>query len=459
MESFLIIDSDAALTKRLSHYFGAQGYYIEEAANFTEAIERLKQHVFDVVISDVLSDDLPLDDLLKTVRESKISPVIIVMCEAGKIDEAIRAIREGASDFIQKPINLAELEVKVDKGIELKRLDHEGQVLRGERKLIYSTRNFIGKSAAIRDVLNLVEKVAKTSSSVILFGETGTGKELLAGAIHYNSPRAKNAFVRVNCATLPETLIESELFGHERGAFTGAEKLRIGRFEQGNGGTVFLDEITDVSLTTQAKLLRVLQEHELERLGSNRTLRVDVRIIAATNRDLTKEIAEGRFREDLYYRLNVMSIKIPPLRDREGDIELLAGFFLRKYSSDLGKKVTRIDPAAMRLLESHTWPGNIRELENAIERAIIMVETDAITPKDLNLPVAQRPGKTRVAWCGSLSGGIRWEDVEKDLILQALDMGGWVQKEAARLLGLSSRVLNYKIKQFGITHPTWKQNK
>jgi DNA-binding NtrC family response regulator len=460
MESFLIIDSDTALTKRLSHYFGAQGYYIEEAVNFAEAIERLTQHVFDVVISDVLSEDLPLDDLLKTARESKINPVIIVMCERDRIDEAIRAIREGASDFIQKPINLAELEVKVDKGIELKRLDHEGQVLRGERKLIYSTRNFIGKSAAIRDVLNLVEKVAKTSSSVILFGETGTGKELLAGAIHYNSPRAKNAFVRVNCATLPETLIESELFGHERGAFTGAEKLRIGRFEQGNGGTIFLDEITDVSLQTQAKLLRVLQEHELERLGSNRTLRVDVRIIAATNRDLTKEIAEGRFREDLYYRLNVVSIKIPPLRERQGDLDLLASFFLRKYSSDLGKRVSRIDPAALRLLESHSWPGNIRELENAIERAIIMAETDTITPADLSLPLGQ---KHAIEDTGSVvripPGGIRWDEVEKDLILQALNMGGWVQKEAARLLGLSSRVLNYKIKQFGITHPSWKQNR
>ena len=459
MESFLIIDSDAALTKRLSHFFGAQGYYIEEAVDFTEAIERLKQHVFDVVITDVLSEDLPLDDLLKTVRDSKISPVIIVMCEAGKIDEAIRAIREGASDFIQKPINLAELEVKVDKGIELKRLDHEGQVLRGERKLIYSTRNFIGKSTAIREVLNLVEKVAKTSSSVILFGETGTGKELLAGALHYNSPRAKNAFVRVNCATLPETLIESELFGHERGAFTGAEKLRIGRFEQGNGGTLFLDEITDVSLQTQAKLLRILQEHELERLGSNRTLRVDVRIIAATNKDLIREVAAGRFREDLFYRLNVVTIKIPPLRDREGDLELLADFFLRKYSSDLGKKVTRIDAAAMQMLGRHTWPGNIRELENVIERAIIMVDTDAISPKDLNLPVVQRPAADTGSVVRIPPGGIRWEEVEKDLILQALDMGGWVQKEAARLLGLSSRVLNYKIKQFGITHPGWKQNK
>ncbi len=462
MESFLIIDSDAALTKRLSHYFGAQGFYIEEAPNFGEAIERLKQHVFDVVITDILSEDLPFEELLQAIRENKASPVIIVMWEGDRIDDAIRAIREGATDFIHKPVNLAELEVKVDKGIELKRLDQEGQALRGERKLIYSTRNFVGKSAAIRSVLNLVEKVARTASSVILFGETGTGKELLAGAIHYNSLRARNAFVRVNCATLPETLIESELFGHERGAFTGAERLRIGRFEQANGGTIFLDEIADVSLQTQAKLLRVLQEHEFERLGSNRTIRVDVRIIAATNRSLSKEIEHGRFREDLYYRLNVMSIMVPPLREREGDIELLAAFFLRKCAAEMGKNVTRVEAAAMRVLSGHHWPGNIRELENTIERAVIMAETDAITPSDLSLPAT---GERTVEEAVDQpvvripAGGIQWDQVEKDLIVQALEMGGWVQKEAARLLGLSTRVLNYKIKRFGITHPGWRQNR
>ena len=211
-----------------------------------------------------------------------------------------------------------------------------------------------------------MEKVATSNSSVILVGETGTGKELLAGAIHYSSPRARNAFVRVNCATLPDTLLESELFGHERGAFTGADKLRIGRFEQGNGGSIFLDEVADVTLPTQAKLLRVLQEHEFERLGSNRTIKVDVRIIAATNKDLEKEIAEGRFREDLYYRLNVVTIKIPPLRERKGDVELLSEFFLQRFSQPLSKKIGKIDPAAMRLLNGYRWPGNIRELENTI---------------------------------------------------------------------------------------------
>lgn len=458
MESFLIVDNDDALTKRLSHYFGAQGFYIEEAPNYTQAIERLSQHVFDVIITDVLSEDLPLEDLLTAIRENKISPVIIVMCGRDGIDDAIRAIRMGATDFIQKPINLAELEIKVDKGTELKRLDHEGQVLRGERNLIYSTKNFIGKSPAILGALNLVEKVARTNSSVILIGETGTGKELLAGAIHYSSPRAKSAFVRVNCATLPDPLFESELFGHDRGAFTGAEKLRIGRFEQGNGGTVFLDEITDVSLSTQAKLLRVLQEREFERLGSNRTIRVDVRIISATNRDLAKEIAEGRFREDLYYRLNVMSIKIPPLREREGDIELLADFFLHKYSLEMGKKMTRIEPAAMRLLKNHNWPGNIRELENEIERALIVAESNTITTADLSLPFKKDTAGDRSV-VQIPPGGVKWDEVEKELILQALTMSGWVQKGAASLLGLSTRVLNYKIKQFGITNQTWLQNK
>ena len=357
MESFLILDAESALRERLSHYFGAQGFSIDVAPDSEGALQLLEQHIFDVVIFDVDVLETPPEDLLRVVKENNIHAVVIAMCVKEKFDEAIRAIREGASDFILKPINLAELEIKVDKGLELKRLNKEGNALRGERALIYKTRNFIGRSPEIRKVLALVEKVAPSSSSVILIGETGTGKELLAGAIHYNSPRARNAFVRVNCATLPDTLLESELFGHERGAFTGAEKLRIGRFEQGNGGSVFLDEIADVTPSTQAKLLRVLQEHEFERLGSNRTIRVDVRIIAATNKDLEKEIAEGRFREDLYYRLNVVTIRIPPLREREGDVEPIADFFLHKFSQVLNKKMKKIDPAAMRPPEGLPMAG------------------------------------------------------------------------------------------------------
>jgi len=446
------------LRERLSHYFGAQGFYIDVAPDRASLWQRLEQHIFDVVIFDVDAFNAPPEDLLRVVRENNVHAVVIAMCERSKFDEAIRAIREGATDFILKPINLAELEIKVDKGIELKRLNQEGQALRGERALIYKTKNFIGRSPLIREALAMVEKVAKSSSSVILAGETGTGKELLAGAIHYSSARSRNAFVRVNCATLPDTLLESELFGHERGAFTGAEKMRIGRFEQGNGGSIFLDEIADVTLPTQAKLLRVLQEHEFERLGSNRTIKVDVRIISATNKDLEKEIEEGRFREDLYYRLNVVTIKIPPLREREGDVELLSEFFLHKFAQTLNKKIRKIDPAAVRLLKGYRWPGNIRELENTMERAVIMAESDTITPDDLSLPFKpeHRPSRNSLR---IPAGGLKWEEMEKDLLLQALSMSGWVQKEAAKLLGLSTRVLNYKVKHFGIKHPSWKQNR
>ena len=458
MESFLILDADSALRKRLSHYFGAQGFSIDAAADSPSALQLLEQHIFDVVIFDVDALDAPPENLLRVIRENNVHAAVIAMSEKAKFDEAIRAIREGASDFILKPINLAELEIKVDKGIELKRLNKEGQALRGERALIYRTKNFIGRSAAIRKVLATVDKVAHSSSSVILIGETGTGKELLAGAIHYNSPRARHAFVRVNCATLPDTLLESELFGHEKGAFTGAEKLRIGRFEQANGGSVFLDEIADVSLSTQAKLLRVIQEREFERLGSNRTIRVDVRLITATNKDLAKEIAEGRFRDDLYYRLNVVTITIPPLRERGDDIELIADFFLHKSSRALNKKVKKIDPTAMRLLLGYRWPGNIRELENTIERAVLMADTDVITPEDLSLPfkpeLREAPGPSQIP-----AEGMRWDDMEREFILQALTRCGWVQKEAARLLGLSTRVLNYKVTRFGITHSTWRQNR
>ncbi len=410
MESFLIIDEDKALRERLSHFFGAQGFYIDLAPDAASAAQRLEQHVFDVVIFDIKTIQPTIDSSLATIKANNSSAAILAMCERDRIDDAIRAIREGATDFIQKPINLAELDIKVDKGIELKRLNQEGQLLRGERNLIYKTKSFVGRSPSIRKVLTLVGKVAKSSSSVILLGETGTGKELLAGAIHYNSPRASNAFVRVSCATLPDTLLESELFGHEKGAYTGAEKLRIGRFEQGNGGSIFLDEIADVSPSTQAKLLRVLQEHEFERLGSNRTIRVDVRIIAATNKDLAKEIEEGRFREDLYYRLNVVTITIPPLREREGDVELLASYFLHKYATTLNKKLKKIDTKAMNILKGYRWPGNIRELENTVERAILMAEGDTITAEDLSLPFKPeiKPGQKIVRIPPEVFAGARW---------------------------------------------------
>jgi DNA-binding NtrC family response regulator len=384
-------------------------------------------------------------DLLEMVEDHRIDAPVVVLSSLTSTRETIQALRKGAFDFIQKPFSLPELEIKVARAIQTRRLEREAQDLRGERRnLIYLTDNFIGESAEIRKVLRIVNKVAQTSSSIILRGETGTGKELIAGAIHYGSPRANGPYVRVNCAALPEQLLESELFGHENGAFTGASGRRIGRFEMADGGTIFLDEIADMSLSTQAKVLRVLQGKEFERLGSSKTIKVDVRVVSATNKDLGRGRRTGQFREDLYYRLNVLTIQIPPLRERGNDILLLAQYFLRKISGDM--------------LSAYHWPGNIRELENTIERAVIMTEGDVITREDLNLPFKMESEKWDSNSIEIPPSGINLEEVERELILKALKMKGWVQKDAAELVGISRRVLNYKIKRFGITHPKWKRN-
>jgi Nif-specific regulatory protein len=301
----------------------------------------------------------------------------------------------------------------------------------------------------------VVRKVAKSNSTVLIRGETGTGKELIAGAIHHNSLRAGRNFVKVNCAALPETLLESELFGHEKGAFTGADRQRIGRFEQADGGTLFLDEIGDMSASTQAKILRVLQEHEFERLGGTRTIRVDVRLIAATNRDLSAMVASGHFREDLYYRLNVVSVETPPLRERKEDILALAMHFIRRFGSELKKRLDGLDNDAQKLLVRYNWPGNIRELENAIERAALLSESPMITSGDLRLGDFAPAGTSRESQSVVKipPTGIALEDIERQAITEALKMANWVQKDAAELLQISPRVMNYKIKTLNIEMP------
>jgi transcriptional regulator with GAF, ATPase, and Fis domain len=300
-----------------------------------------------------------------------------------------------------------------------------------------------------------VKKVAKSNTTVLIRGETGTGKELIAGATHHNSLRAARNFVKVNCAALQENLLESELFGHEKGAFTGADKQRIGRFEQADGGTLFLDEIGDMSPNTQAKILRVLQEHEFERLGGTRTLRVDVRLIAATNRDLPAMVQAGQFREDLYYRLNVVSIEMPPLRERKDDIVPLANAFIRRFSGELKKKIDGLDPDAQKLLMRYNWPGNIRELENTIERAMLLAEGRSIASGDLRLGEVPTSSGSRDASAVVKipPTGIPLEDIERHALVEALKMSNWVQKDAAELLSISPRVMNYKIKTLAIEFP------
>ena len=442
MESFLILETEPALRERLSHYFGAQGFSIDIAVDAASAFQRLEAHVFDVVILDVKAVDRPVEELVRAVKLNNGNAVIISMCEREKIDDAIRAIREGATDFIQKPINLAELEIKVDKGIELKRLNHEGQVLRGERNLIYRTKNFIGRSPAIRKVLALVDKVAQSSTSVVLMGETGTGKELIAGALHYNSQRAKGAFVRVNCATLPDALLESELFGHEKGAFTGADKLRIGRFEQANGGTVFLDEIADISLRVQTDLMRVLQEKEIVRVGGTQPVPVDFRCVAATNKRLEDLVKEGTFRPDLYYRLNVFAIDLPPLRERREDIPLLAAHFVQKCAGAMNRPAPHISAPALDLLLDYGWPGNVRELENAIERALLISREPELQPTDFPFQLHAAPA--------GVETGRTLEEVEKLHIRKVVEEMAWNLSRAARVLDIDRTTLYNKLKRYGL---------
>ena len=339
--------------------------------------------------------------------------------------------------------------------LELRRLKHEIDYLRHTQHDIYDFDKIVWSSASLQRVLDIVKKVAKSNTTVLIRGETGTGKELIAGAVPHNSLRTSRNFVKVNCAALQENLLESELFGHEKGAFTGADKQRIGRFEQADGGTLFLDRIGDMSASTQAKILRVLQEHEFERVGGARTLRVDVRLIAATNRDLSAMVQAAQFREDLYYRLNVVSVEMPPLRERKNDIVPLATAVIRRFSGDLKKKMEGLEPESQELLMRYNWPGNIRELENAIERAVLLAEGRAIAAADLRL------GKTPTAGSGRDQAsvvkipptGIALEDIERHALIEALKMSNWVQKDALDLLSISPRVMNYKIKTLGIEFP------
>ncbi|MBB6480332.1 sigma 54-interacting transcriptional regulator [Spirochaeta isovalerica] len=457
MASLLIIDRDEKVRKRTLHFFTGSGHNIIGVPDFPSAQEILRTKSLDVIISEC---DMAGGNILQLIREVEAGTyhtMIIVSSPIEEVSAVVQAIKEGASDFVRKPFNQGELYVKVEKALEIRRLHLEAQNLRGQQHLIYKTREVIGDSPPFREVLKIVEKVAKSDSTIMLRGETGTGKELIAGLVHYNSLRTDKAFIRVNCAALPDELLESELFGHEKGAFTGADKVRIGRFEQADGGTIFLDEIADMSLKTQAKVLRVLQEQTFERLGSSRTIEVNVRVISATNKNLEEEIGLGTFREDLLYRLNVIRIDLPPLRERQADILMLAHFFMLRYSKKINRKIYRMCRSAEDKLLGYKWPGNIRELENVMERAVLMAD-DEITCEDIYLPTDRNLNPSSPAL--SPEGvNLSLEEMEKQLILKALEQSGWVQKKAAELLKISSRSLNYKISKYAIAHSGWQKNR
>jgi DNA-binding NtrC family response regulator len=459
MRRILVIDKDEALCEDVCNFLHSTGNATESSSDFADALKLIQAYDFDVIITDANVPGGDIVELISAARDKNPATAVIVNSEIDTVQEGVRAVKAGAFGILQKPFNLPELTFHIKKALEKRPPRKEKEEVPDRFRPAYQPYNFIGECAEIKEAFGIVHRVAKTTSSVLITGETGTGKEMVAGAIHYNSKRSKGPFVRVNCAALPEQLLESELFGYERGAFTGAEKLRIGRFEQADGGSIFLDEIADMSLYTQAKVLRVLQEREFERLGSNESVKTDVRIISATNKDLLKEMEGGRFREDLFYRLNVVTIHLPPLRERGEDIRLLVNFFLKKFAAEDERKIRSVEPAAMQLMIRYAWPGNIRELENTMERAVLLSEGDRITREEIERFLTRGGVNGQEEELKLPAQGVHLEDVERSFVLQALKRTGWVQKEAAKLLNVSSRVLNYKIKRFGITHPSWKQNR
>ena len=447
----LVVEDNESLRIGIKVCLEEAGYAVHEASSGAEAIDKMEAEAFQVVISDIRLGDLTGVDILKKAKEVNSETEVILMTAYGTVETAVQALRLGAFDYIQKPFDIDHLKHRVQTALKMGRMRGELDFYqKAEYRNALEEGALVADSRGMKDILAIVKKVAPTNSTVLITGDTGTGKELLATLIHFSSQRAPGPLVKVNCAALHENLLESELFGHERGAFTGAERVRIGRFEQADKGTIFLDEIGDMSPTTQAKVLRVLQEHEFERLGSSgRSIKVDVRVVAATNRDLRKEVQEDRFRQDLFFRLNVVHLQIPPLRERPEDILPLARHFLDRFASDFKKRVEGFTPDAVRKMRLHPWPGNVRELQNAIERAVLLCEGSLIEPEELTLEsVSPQSGS------GALpEGSLNLEDLERATIQRALRIARGIQKDAADLLGVTPRVLNYKIQVLGVD---WK---
>lgn len=458
MGKILVVEDNDVLRSSVVQALVENGHNVSEVGDGEEATERLQEESYDVVLTDMRMPKKSGLEVLRFAKQVNELTVAIVMTAFGTIESAVEAMKSGAYDYIQKPFELEELEVKINRALEHRRDTGVLQILRGQNSLALEHNNIVGTSPQIRKIFEIIKKIARSNASILITGETGTGKELIASLAHYNSLRAKQSFVKVNCAALQENLLESELFGHEKGAFTSADRQRIGRFEQANGGTLFLDEIGDMSASTQAKVLRVLQEQEFERLGGMKTIKVDVRIIAATNKNLKEAIANNTFREDLYYRLNTVGIETPALRERKEDVLPLANFFAKKYSEELKKTISGFSPQAVKYLTRHNWPGNIRELQNTIERAVLMAESNLIGVEDLTLSATKGDASSIDALGIKIPPtGIKLDDLERNTIIEALKMTNWVQKDAAELLGVSRRVLNYKVKIHNINHDRWRR--
>jgi len=456
----LLLEYDRVAGKEILDYLAGDGNTVQWVTDQESCLQWLNQEAFDAFFLSLEQGGEDGLELVEYAKKANSFGLVICLPSHEQTRLALRAMGRGADAYVKRPFDCEELKVILARLLEHRSLLGANFYLRRTQDLIYRFDDIIGSSQSLKKVLAVVRKVAYSNASILIDGETGTGKELIAGAIHYNSSRREKNFIKVNCAALQDTLLESELFGHEKGAFTSADKQRVGRFEQANFGTIFLDEIADMSASTQAKVLRVLQEQEFERVGGTKTIKVDVRLISATNKDLKEEIAQKRFRDDLYYRLNVVNIFIPPLRERTEDILPLAQYFLRRFAGELSKKLTDLTPDAQRALESYHWPGNIRELRNTVERAVLLNEGDRIPREDLFPNWSETQAVAMDTAALPMPDSVqRLVDMEKRLILDALDKSNWVQKEAALYLGISRRVMHYKIQKYGIRNPNWVKNK
>lgn len=447
--SILVVDDDTLVNDFIVTTLREGAYDVDNVFSAEAALDRIGARDYDLVISDVKMPGMDGLSLLDRLQNVAPDTAVVIMTGYGEITDAVRAMKAGAFEYLVKPVGADATEAVVARALEFRRLRLENRMLRDvvSRRV---TAEMIGSSGPMQKVANLIESVANSRANILITGESGTGKELVARAVHFRGNRSGGPFKAINCAALPDTLFESELFGHEKGAFTGALRQKRGLFEMCDGGTLLLDEISEMTTALQAKLLRVIQEREIQRLGSDRPIGVDVRVVATTNRHLPTEVANGNFREDLFYRLNVVVIDLPPLRERRGDIPPLVEHFIRRFNQENGRAVKRANEAAMRLLENYRWPGNVRELENYLERAIVTTSGDVLTAEDFPVELSTGGPKTR---SNSVGVGTTIHDMEKWLILSTLEAEGNNQTKAADRLGISSRTLRNKLYEYGLKTP------
>ena len=442
----LVVDDEQNARDALKTLLTEEGFEVAEAADGEDALAKMHAFSPDAILADVRMPRMDGMTLLKKARSEGSDSVFVMMTAFASIQAAVEAMREGAENYLTKPLDVNAVVVVLEKALEKRRLVRETQTLKERLRERYRFHNIVGDSPELQAVFDVIKRAAPSRATVLLLGESGTGKELVAQAIHEESPRASKPFVKVNCAALSESLLESELFGHEKGSFTGAVGRREGRFELADNGTLFLDEIGEISASLQVKLLRVLQQREFERVGGTSTLKIDVRLVAATNRDLAAEVKAGHFREDLFYRLNVVAVTLPPLRRRKGDIPSLVAHFIERFSKSYGKEIRGLAPGTLNALLAHDWPGNVRELENVIERAVVLAAGQHLTTDDL--PPTLLGPRPRARTEGSLIPGASLREIEREAILRTLEMVGGSTSRAAEVLGISVRKIQYRLKEY-----------